>query len=346
MVTYRGEGDPRGRDGAAIGVLVSNLGTPDAPTREALRPYLRQFLSDTRVIELPRWKWLPVLHGVVLNTRPARSAALYRKIWTAEGSPLLVITRRLAAGLATLLEREVGTPVEVAVGMRYGNPAIAAGLRQLQERGCRRILVLPLYPQYFAGTTGTTFDAVAAELTGWRWVPELRTIGGYQAAPGYIAALAASIRDLWERDGEPEKLLFSFHGIPERYSRAGDPYFHHCHETARLVAGELGLPEDRSVVAFQSLFGREEWIKPYTAETIKALAASGLRSLDVVAPGFAADCLETFEELDVENRGYFESGAGGRFRYIPCLNDRPDHLRFLADLVKAHLQGWITPTGE
>ena len=324
----------------AIGLLISNLGTPRAPTARALRPYLREFLSDPRVIELPRALWWPILYGIVLTVRPRRSAALYRKIWTAEGSPLLALTRRQAAGVAARLAGRARVPVEVAVGMRYGEPSLAAALAELAARGCRRVLVLPLYPQYAAATSGSTFDAVGAALARRRWVPELRTIGGYHDEPGYVGALAASIAELWRREGEPERLVLSFHGMPERYLRSGDPYFCFCQKTARLVVERLGIDRQRALVTFQSRFGREEWLKPYTDATLAALPGQGVRSVDVVCPGFSADCLETLEEIDGLNRDIFLRAGGERFRYLPCLNDRADHLDFLADLAWRHLAGW------
>lgn len=332
----------------ALGVLVVNLGTPEAPTPQAVRPYLRQFLSDPRVIELPKLQWQLILNLFVLTRRPKASAHAYRTVWTDEGSPLLTFTRRQAAGIAEILEREVATPVRVAVGMTYGEPSVAAALRELREADVTKLLVLPMYPQYSGTTTGSVFDAVARELTSWRVVPELRMIQGYHDQPGYVRALADSIRETWEEapgEPEPEKLLFSFHGIPLRYFRNGDPYHCLCHETARQVAEDLGLARDRWVVSFQSLFGKEEWLKPYTADTVTAMGKAGVASLDVVCPAFAADCLETLEEIDVLNRELFEMAGGGRFRYVPALNDRPDHLRFLADLVQRHLQGWIDGDG-
>lgn len=340
---YFGQPAPPHGEAPAVGVLLSNLGTPDAPTPAALRRYLREFLLDPRVIELPRFTWWLILHLFILTRRPKQSAALYEKVWTAEGSPLLNIVRRQAAGVEEILRRELGTPVHVAVGMRYGRPAVGAALRELAEKGCRRLLVIPLYPQYAAATCASTFDAVAAELTRWRWVPELRVVQHYHDEPGYIAALAASIQEAWAAEGPPEKLLFSFHGIPQRYFDNGDPYFCHCQKTARLVAERLALPADRWVVSFQSLFGKEEWIKPYTDRTVAALARSGVRSLDVVCPGFSADCLETLEEIDGLNREIFVHAGGERFRYIPALNDRPDHLRALADLARSNLGGWTVP---
>jgi protoporphyrin/coproporphyrin ferrochelatase len=334
----------------AVGVLLANLGTPEAPTAEALRPYLRQFLSDPRVIELPRWQWKPILELFVLTKRPRASAKLYEKVWTEEGSPLLVIGRRQRDAVAARLAARVGgPPVHVALGMRYGEPSIATALRELRDAGCRRILFLPLYPQYSAATTASTFDALMAELVTWRWIPELRTIHGYHDEPAYAAALAASIREVWERDGrEPEQLLFSFHGIPLRYFENGDPYHCFCHETARRVAERLGRGPDRYVVAFQSRFGREEWLKPYTDETVKAMARAGVSSLDVISPAFSADCLETLEELDGLNREFWEEAGGdpGGYRYLPCLNDRPDHLELLTGLVLRNLQGWVAPPGK
>ena len=341
MALFRPPAGASGAAGSPIGILVSNLGTPEAPEARALRPYLRQFLGDPRVIELPRWKWLPVLYLFVLATRPRRSAALYRKVWTGEGSPLLVLSRRIALALEERLRGEVAASLHVALGMRYGAPSIAQALRELDRHGCRRILVLPLYPQYFAGTVGTTFDAVFRELETWRVVPELRTVSGYPEDRAYVRALAASVREEWRREPPAEKLLLSFHGVPQRYVDSGDPYFEHCHATARRLAADLELPAERCVVAFQSLFGREEWIKPYTDVTIRYLARSGVSSLDVLAPGFAADCLETLDELAELNRGFFLAAGGRRFRYLPCLNDRDDHIAALAGLARRQLQGWV-----
>jgi protoporphyrin/coproporphyrin ferrochelatase len=337
---YYGRPDFQHTEIPAVGVLLANLGTPDAADAPSLRSYLREFLLDPRVIEMPRLLWWTILHLAVLPTRPAKSAALYRKVWTPEGSPLLVISHRQVAALQEVLRREVGNPLHVALAMRYGNPSVRAGLRELEEKGCRRILILPLYPQYASVTIGSTFDAVADELKGWRWVPEIRTVNGYYDDPGYIRCLAASVREAWMDGGPGEKLLFSFHGIPQRYFDAGDPYFCQCHKLARLAAEELGLPRERWQVSFQSLFGKEEWLKPYTDKTVAAMARSGIRSIDVICPGFSADCLETLEEMDEQNREIFLHAGGERFRYIPCLNDRPDHVRFLAGLVQRNLLGW------
>jgi ferrochelatase len=341
MPSHRGEPTFDHRAEPAIGVLFSNLGTPQAPTAAALRPYLREFLSDPRVIELPKLWWWLILNLFVLPFRPAKSAKLYRSVWTPEGSPLLVITKRQAAALAKELAARLPVPVHVAVGMRYGQPSLAAALAELADRGCRRVLLLPAYPQYSATTTGSTFDEATRVLTGYRWVPELRTIATYHDDPGYIAALAASIRERWERDGGPaERLLFSFHGMPIRYFHAGDPYFCYCQKTARLVAEGLGFPPDRCLVTFQSRFGREPWIEPYTDETLAALPGKGVSSVDVLCPGFSADCLETLEEIDGLNREVFTHAGGKQYRYIPCLNDRPDHIAALAALVERHCGGW------
>jgi ferrochelatase len=341
MALFRGPARSVAGGPSAVGILLSNLGTPAAPNAQALRPYLRQFLGDPRVIELPRWKWLPILHLFVLTMRPRRSAELYLKVWTKEGSPLMVISRRIARALEEAVRGQGLPGVHVALGMRYGSPSIAEALRELDAKGCRRILVVPLYPQYFAGTVGTTFDAVFRELETWRVVPELRTVSDYHDDRGYLRALAASVREEWRREPPGEKLLLSFHGVPQRYVDSGDPYFEHCHVTARRLAEELGLPAERWIVAFQSLFGREEWIKPYTDVTIRYLAQSGVQSLDVLAPGFAADCLETLDELAELNRGFFLAAGGQRFRYLPCLNDRADHIAALAALARRNLQGWI-----
>jgi ferrochelatase len=323
-----------------LGVLLTNLGTPDAASPGAVRRYLAEFLSDPRVVELPRWLWRLILHGVILRVRPRRSAEAYAKVWTAEGSPLLVIARRQAAAVEAALGRRLSGPVQVALGMRYGRPSIAQALEELRVGRCRRLLVLPLYPQYSASTTGATFDAVAQVLSGWRWVPELRFITHYHDEPGYVRALVASIREAGAARGTPERLLFSFHGLPRRYLDAGDPYHCACQKTARLTAEGLGLEPGQWHVAFQSRVGHEEWLSPYTDLTLKDWAARGVRRVQVVCPGFSADCLETLEEIDQQNRGFFLKGGGEAFDYVPALNDRPDHIEALAGLVARHVQGW------
>lgn len=323
-----------------VGILVTNLGTPDAPTPAALRRYLAEFLWDPRIVEIPRPVWWMILHGVILRTRPKRSAHAYQSIWTNEGSPLLVIARQQAAALQSVLAQQMGGLVKVALGMRYGNPSIADALNELRQANVQRILVLPLYPQYAAATAASTFDAVAAAFKTWRWIPELRMITHYHNDPAYIKAIAASVREHWAQHGQAEKLLLSFHGIPKRCLLAGDPYYCECHVTARLVAEQLGLPQERWQVAFQSLFGREEWLKPYTNETLESWGKSGVKSVDIVCPGFSADCLETLEEMAMLNRGVFLKAGGERYSYIPALNDRPDHIQALAALVVKHTQGW------
>jgi len=320
-------------------LLLANLGSPEAPTAEAVRRFLAEFLSDPRVVELPPWLWWPVLHGVVLRVRPRRSARLYRSIWTEEGSPLLAISRRQAAGLEGRLPE-----VRVALGMRYGRPSVAEALEGLRREGLERLLVLPLYPQYCGATTGSTFDAVARALSGWRRVPELRLVAGYHAEPGYLEALAASVRAHWAAHGQAERLLLSFHGMPERTRAAGDPYHDQCQATARLLAERLGLAPGRWQVAFQSRFGRGRWLEPATDQVLRAWGREGLGRVDVLCPGFAADCLETLEEIAVQGREAFRAAGGGELRYIPALNDRPEHLDFLAALARRHLAGW--PEGE
>ncbi|HEX5139019.1 MAG TPA: ferrochelatase [Planctomycetota bacterium] len=316
----------------SIGILVSNLGTPDAPTPAALKRYLREFLKDPRVIDLPRWKWIPLLELLILPRRSPKSAEAYGKVWTPEGSPLLSISKRQRALLEEMLK------VPVALGMRYGNPSIATALDELLKKGCGRLLVLPLYPQYAAATTASTFDALGDALKRLRVVPEIRTVCSYHDEPLYIGALARSIREVWEKDGAPKRLLLSFHGLPRRYVDLGDPYRGRCEETARLLAAELGFPCE---LAFQSRFGREEWLKPYTDETLTAWGRDKLESVDVVCPGFSADCLETIEEIDQQNREFFQHAGGGRFRYIPALNDRRDHVAALAAVARRNLAGWI-----
>lgn len=323
------------------GVLVSNLGTPDAPTPGATRRYLREFLSDPRVVELPRWVWRPILHGIVLRLRPRRSAHAYQRVWTEQGAPLLVASLRQVDALRELLATRPGDSVTVALGMRYGKPSIAAALTELRDAGVDRVLVLPLYPQYSSATTASTFDAVVDVLKSWRRVPELRTVTSYHDQRWYVGALAASIEEAWSQDGGAcQRLLFSFHGMPRRTYELGDPYYQQCQETARLVAAELGLERDRWAVSFQSRFGFAEWLQPYTDATLRQWGESGVASVDVVCPGFSADCLETLEEIAMLNRDVFLGAGGERYRYIPALNDRADHIQGLAELIERHVAGW------
>ncbi len=323
------------------GILLVNLGTPDAPTPAALRRYLAEFLWDRRVVEIPRPLWWLILHGIILRTRPAKSAAKYATVWTPEGSPLLAIGRRQQAGLQARLAAGDHGPLQVALGMRYGQPSIATALAELRAAGCTRLLVLPLYPQYSAATTATAFDALAAELARWRRLPELRCVMQYHDEPAWVEAVAASLdQHAAAHGGLAERVLFSFHGLPKRNLALGDPYHCQCLKSARLIAGRLGLADDRWAVAFQSRFGRAEWLRPYTSETLQQWARTGVRSVDVICPGFAADCLETLEEIAIENRLLFEQAGGERLRYVPALNDAPAHLDALAQLVRRHCSGW------
>jgi ferrochelatase len=322
------------------GVLLANLGTPDAPTPRAVRRYLGEFLWDPRVVEIPRPLWWLILHGIILRLRPARSARKYRTIWTEAGSPLLAITRRQTSAIAERLQQICPGPVRIAMGMRYGNPSLAAALRELRDSGVRRLLIFPLYPQYSASTTASTFDAIARELGTWRWLPELRIINHYHDHPPYINALSENIVDAWAQEAPSERLLFSFHGLPKRNLLAGDPYHCECHKTARLVAEQLKLKAGDWAISFQSRFGRAEWLQPYTSELLKDWAHTGIKSVDVVCPGFAADCLETLEEINQENRTLFLKAGGRHYRYIPALNDSPRHIEALVNLILTHSQGW------
>ncbi len=324
-----------------IGILLTNLGTPRAPERKALRAFLKEFLSDPRVVEIPRLLWWFVLNGIILNIRPARSAAAYRSIWDERGSPLLFHTQDQVEALREALSRDYGERIIVEFAMRYGTPSIAAVLQDMLQRGVRKLLVLPLYPQYSGSTTGSTFDALAADFTRRRWLPELRMINHYHDHPAYIAALADSVRAYRAEHGRADILLFSYHGVPQRYLDEGDPYHCECLKTSRLVAEELGLREDEYQTTFQSRFGREEWLKPYTDAVLKGLPMQGIKAVQVIAPGFAADCLETLEELAVENREYFLAAGGERYQYIPCLNSSPGHITALAKIANEHLAGWL-----
>jgi ferrochelatase len=324
-----------------VGILLTNLGTPQAPERKALRAYLQEFLSDPRVVEVPRLLWWIILHGVILNIRPGRSAHSYRSVWTERGSPLLFHTQDQANALREQLRSEYGEAVIVEFAMRYGAPAIPAVLQSMLQRGVRKLLVLPLYPQYSGATTGSTFDALAADFTHRRWLPELRFISHYHDHPAYIRAVAASIRAHRAQHGGADLLLFSYHGVPQSYLDEGDPYHCECLKTSRLVAAELGLQEHEYKTTFQSRFGRQEWLKPYTDVTLKELPGAGVKTVQVISPGFAADCLETLEELAVENRGYFIAAGGEHYQYIPCLNSSPDHITALAHIVRDHVAGWL-----
>ncbi|HUJ87135.1 MAG TPA: ferrochelatase [Burkholderiales bacterium] len=320
---------------ARDGILLVNLGTPAAPTPGAVRRYLAEFLSDPRVVEIPRALWLPVLYGVILTLRPARSAPKYAEIWTPEGSPLAVHTARQAA----LLRARLGAQApEVVHAMRYGEPGVGAGLDRLRAAGCDRILVVPLYPQYAASTTASTCDAVGAWLARTRNLPELRFVKHYHDDPRYVAALAAGVRRHWDAHGRGERLVMSFHGLPRFTLERGDPYHSECQATGRLLAQALDLAPDQYLVTFQSRFGRAEWLQPYTEPTLIALAQQGIGRVDVVCPGFVADCLETLEEIGIGARQAFLTSGGREFQLVPCLNEAPEWIDALAAICAAH--GW------
>lgn len=320
------------------GVLITNLGTPDAPTSSALRRYLREFLSDPRVVEIPRLLWYMILYLFILPFRPASSAKLYQQIWTDNGSPLMDITLRQGNALKLKLDEAFGeNRVAVEIGMRYGNPSIASALEKLAQANVRNIITLPLYPQYSGATVGSTFDAIADQLKKTRWVPELKFINGYHQHPKYIAALSQSIRKHVEQHGMPQKLVFSYHGTPEHYLKQGDPYYCFCMQTTRLVVEALQLDPQQTLTTFQSRFGKAPWLKPYTDETLKSFPDQGVHDIAIVCPGFSADCLETIEEIEAENRGYFMAAGGKSYHYIPCLNDNAAHIDMMFELVKTHL---------
>lgn len=326
---------------ARTAVLLVNLGTPEAPTKAALRPYLKQFLSDPRVVEIPRAVWWFILNGIILNTRPKASAEKYASIWTPEGSPLAVHTERQAKLLLGYLGQRVRPGPMVEFAMRYGRPSIAEVLARLRAQNCERILVLPLYPQYSASTTATVHDAVFAELSRMRNMPALRTVKHYHDHPAYIAALAQNVRDYWTRNGTPDLLLMSFHGVPRFSLDKGDPYHCECQKTGRLLAEALGLTPDRYRITFQSRFGRAEWLQPYTAATLEELGRKKTGRVDVVCPGFVGDCLETLEEIAMEGKASYLQAGGREYHYIPCLNERDDWIRALTEITLENLQGWL-----
>jgi ferrochelatase len=337
---YRGQTrfDHQSRDLDAV--MLVNLGTPDAPEPAPVRRYLAEFLADPRVVELPRALWWLVLHGVILRVRPRRSAHAYRAIWTGAGSPLLVHTAELAARVGRALDPAGERPLAVVHAMRYGRPSVPEVLRMLADRNLRRLVILPLYPQYSATTTASVFDAVVAELSTWRRVPALRFVADYWQEPAWLDAIAASIRAHVAEHGLPDRLLFSFHGIPERYFRNGDHYHCQCHGSAARIAERAGIPRERWQVAFQSRVGREPWLRPYTDETLAAWPKAGIRHVAVVCPGFAVDCLETLEEIAIQNRDAFLEAGGERYHYIPALNAGDAHVALLAALARRELHGW------
>lgn len=327
---------------AKTGVLLINLGTPEAPTARALRPYLKQFLSDQRVVEIPRLIWWLILNGIILNVRPKKSAAKYATIWTSKGSPLLVHTQGLTKKIQAELDAS-GTQVVVRFAMRYGQPSVESQLMALKAAGCTRILLAPLYPQYAASSTASALDAAFLALTRIRNQPEIRTLRHFHDESGYIDALAKTIEDHWQKAGKPGHLLMSFHGVPRFSLDKGDPYFCECHKSGRLLAERLGLKEGDYTIAFQSRFGKAEWLKPYTAEVLTQLGGRSLSRLDVICPGFVADCLETLEEIATEGREIYQHAGGGDYHYIPCLNQGDEWVRSFSGILQKHLSGWAKP---
>lgn len=320
-----------------IGVLLVNLGTPEAPTTSALRTYLREFLSDPRVVEVPRLIWFFVLNMIILVFRPRRSAQAYASIWQEQGSPLLINSKKITDKVREALPEQ---DFVVELAMRYGQPSVSNTIDKMIEQGATKLLVLPMYPQYSATTTASTFDAVTKALTKKRQIPELRFINQYCDNELYVEALANSVKQYWQEHGRAEKLLLSYHGIPKAYWDQGDAYICLCHKTTRLVAQKLGLADDEIMTVFQSRFGRQEWVRPYTDEILKALPNQGVKSVQIMCPAFSADCLETLEEIEEENKEYFIEAGGESYQYIPCLNDAPEHIDALLDVIKQHSQGW------
>ena len=339
MSSFKGNKDYVHGSKPKIGVLLTNLGTPDEPTAKSLRVYLKEFLSDTRVIETPKWIWWLILNVIILNIRPAKSAKLYKSIWADGGSPLMVNAKNQLE-LTKAKFKDTHPHIIFDLGMRYGNPSIHSALNNLRRHNCDKIIILPLYPQYCAATTGSTFDAVAKEFLKWRWVPALRFISNYHTHPQYIEALCNSIKEYWETNSKPKKIIFSYHGVPKKYLDKGDPYHCFCHRTTRLVKEKMGLDEELCLTTFQSRFGPAEWLQPYTDKTIEKFAQEGIDDIQVISPAFSSDCLETIEELNGENREIFIENGGKNFGYIPCLNDREDHIQMIESLIKLELQGW------
>ncbi len=336
---YIGDSDYQHGSPSRLGVLLVNLGTPDSTDVPDVRRYLKEFLSDPRIVEVPRALWWLILNGVILRVRPAKTAEAYKSVWDEkEGSPLLSISKKQAAALGIKLANT--SKAKVVLAMRYGNPSIADALTELRGANVRRLIIVPMYPQYSGSTVGSVFDEVTRQLSKLRWLPECRFVNQYFDEKAYIEALAQTIREHWQQHGRAQQLVMSYHGIPQRYRTSGDPYFCQCQATSRLVADELQLTQDDYRVVFQSRFGREPWLQPYCDETLKSLPAQGIKSINVVCPGFAADCLETIEEIDEENREYFMDAGGEEFSYIPALNDHTTHIDMLSSLIERHTGGW------
>lgn len=318
------------------GVLLVNLGTPSAPTAKAVKAFLAQFLHDYRVVDLTRYLWCPILHGVILPFRSPKVAKLYQSVWWEEGSPLMVVSRRQQAALSSALQ-QANLDMPVALGMSYGEPSIPSAWQELKAAGVEKVIILPLYPQYSVSTTASVFDSWGRVMKKERLIPHFRFIRDYHNHPRYIQALAASVREHWQQVGKSQLLLLSYHGIPKRFQDEGDPYGHQCHRTSELLAAELGLAEEEWRTTFQSRFGREEWLQPYTDDTMQALPKEGIKNISVICPAFAADCLETLEEITEENKEYFMAAGGESYHYIPALNDNEAHIQMMVDLVRQAL---------
>ena len=337
---YEGEKNYKHGSKERLGILITNLGTPDRPNKKAVKIYLKEFLSDPRVIEIPKLIWQIILRGIILNVRPRKVAKLYKSIWSKNGGPLLVMLKKQKKGIQKNLKQK-RKDVKIEIAMRYGNPSIEKGLINLKRLGCRKILILPLYPQYCAATIGSTFDKVTEILRKWRWIPEIRFVNGYFDDPFYIDCLVKSIKKSWKKKGRAQKIIFSYHGVPKKYLLKGDPYYCFCQKTTRLVVEKMKLKKNDYITTFQSRFGPQEWLTPYTDKTLKKLPKKNIKSVDIISPGFSSDCLETLEELEVENKVNFLSSGGEKFNYINCLNDDPQHLKMLSFLVQKHTKGWV-----
>jgi ferrochelatase len=342
MAYYNPEPKYEHGDQLKVGILLANLGTPDAPTAAALRPYLRQFLSDTRVVEIPRAIWWFILNCIILVIRPKKSAEKYAQVWTKEGSPLLVHAQKQAILLRGFLGQKIKSPFAVELGMSYGNPSMQSAIDKLKAQNCDRILVFPLYPQYAASSTASAMDAVFRVLLKTRNQPAIRSIRNYNDHPAFIAALASSVREHWRINGKPSKLVMSFHGVPKVHLTSGDPYHCQCHKTGRLLAEALELSKDEYLIAFQSRFGKQEWLKPYLAGTLEYLGKANTKRIDVICPGFSSDCLETLEEIAIEGKHIFQSNGGGEYSYIPALNENEAWIHAMTQIALENLQGWVS----
>ena len=342
MAYYNPEPKYEHGDQLKVGILLANLGTPDAPTAQALRPYLRQFLSDRRIVEIPRLIWWFILNGIILAIRPKKSAEKYASIWSSEGSPLLVHAKKQALLLRGYLAQKIQSPFTVELGMSYGNPSMESAIQKLKAQHCDRILVFPLYPQYAASSTASALDAVWRVLLKTRNMPAIRTIKHYHDHPAYIEALAQSVREHWRINGKPNKLVMSFHGVPKFHLLKGDMYHCECHKTARLLAESLGLNQDQYVIAFQSRFGKQEWLKPYLANILESLGKAKVNRIDVICPGFSSDCLETLEEIAMEGKHIFQNNGGGEYHYIPALNENDAWIHAMTAIALENLQGWVS----